>query len=50
MTTPTPPTRSRDHFPMTYADGVDAVLAEQVAYYRARAAEYDAGALTLAGE
>lgn len=34
---------------MTYADGLDGVLAEQVAYYRARAPEYDAGALTLPG-
>ena len=34
---------------MTYADGLDGLLAEQVAYYRARAPEYDAGALTLPG-
>ena len=34
---------------MTYADGLDGVLAEQVAYYRARAPEYDAGALPLPG-
>lgn len=34
---------------MTYADGLDGVLAEQVAYYRALAPEYDAGALTLPG-
>lgn len=34
---------------MTYADGLDGVLAEQVAYYRARAPEYDAGALLLPG-
>ena len=34
---------------MTDADGLDGVLAEQVAYYRASAPEYDAGALTLPG-
>ena len=35
---------------MTYADGLDGLLAEQVAYYRAGAPEYDAGALPLPGE
>ena len=34
---------------MTNADGLDGVLSEQVAYYRARAPEYDAGALDLPG-
>lgn len=39
VATPAPPTMSRDHGPMTYADGLDGVLAEQVAYYRAGAPE-----------
>lgn len=34
---------------MTFADGHDGLLAEQVAYYRARAPEYDGGALDLPG-
>ncbi len=34
---------------MGYADGLDGLLAEQVAYYRARAPEYDAGALAFSG-
>jgi hypothetical protein len=34
---------------MTYADDLEGVLAEQVAYYRACAPEYDAG-LTLPGK
>ncbi|MDQ4069637.1 MAG: class I SAM-dependent methyltransferase [Actinomycetota bacterium] len=34
---------------MTHPDGLDGLLAEQVAYYRARAPEYDAGALDLPG-
>jgi demethylmenaquinone methyltransferase/2-methoxy-6-polyprenyl-1,4-benzoquinol methylase len=34
---------------MTNADGLDGLLSEQVAYYRARAPEYDAGALDLPG-
>ena len=42
--------RSRDHGGMTYADGLDGLLAEQVAYYRARAPEYDAGALAFRAE
>ncbi len=36
---------SRDRGPMTYADGLDGVLAVRVAYYRARAAKCDVGAL-----
>ncbi len=34
---------------MTNADGLAGLLSEQVAYYRARAPEYDAGALDLPG-
>ena len=34
---------------MTFADSHDGLLAEQVAYYRARAPEYDGGALDLPG-
>lgn len=41
--------RSRDHDGMTCADGLDGLLAEQLAYYRACAPEYDAGALTFPG-
>lgn len=39
----------RHDVPMSHADGLDGLLAEQVAYYRARAPEYDAGALDLPG-